>query len=159
MRDDPPISTPARMLGFAGLLPQLLALLLTATRIDPAMGAMIALAYAVLIVSFLGGIWWGFAMRCGATRQPQMAVLAVAPTLTAFALVLARLLGFRTDWTLLAIAVVLMLTLVIDRMFVEDGIAPPGWMGLRTPLSLGLALLTLATAIVAPAHILISYSN
>jgi hypothetical protein len=158
MRDDPPISVPARMLGFAGLLPQLLALLLTATGIDPAMGALIALAYAVLIVSFLGGIWWGFAMRTRA-RQPQMAFLAVAPTLTAFALVLARLMGFASDLTLVAIAIVLMLTLLIDRMFVEDAIAPPGWMGLRVPLSVGLALLTLATAAVAPDHIAITYSN
>lgn len=158
MRDDPPITVPARMLGFAGLLPQLLALLLTATGIDPAMGAIIALAYAVLIVSFLGGIWWGFAMR-NRERQPQMTFLAVAPTLTAFALVLARLMGFPSDLTLVAIAIVLMLTLLIDRMFVEDAIAPPGWMGLRVPLSLGLALLTFATAVVAPDHIAITYSN
>ena len=158
MRDDPPISTTARMLGFAGLLPQLFALLLTATRVDPALGAMTALAYAVLIVSFLGGIWWGFAMRAG-ERQPQMAFLAVAPTLAAFALIVARLLGFRADWALVAIAVVLMLTLVVDRLFVDDAVAPPGWMGLRVPLTIGLAILTLATAAVAPDQILISYSN
>lgn len=158
MRDDPSISTAARMLGFAGLLPQLLALLLTATRIDPAMGSMMALAYAVLIVSFLGGIWWGFAMRTDA-RQPQLAFLAVAPTIVAFSLVVARLVGLRADWSLVAIAVVLMLTLVVDRLFVEDGVAPPGWMGLRVPLTVGLAVLTLATGAVAPERILITYSN
>lgn len=158
MHDDPPISTTARMLGFAGLLPQLLALLLTATRIDPALGSMMSLAYAVLIVSFLGGIWWGFAMRAD-ERQPQMAFLAVAPTLAAFALVVARLLGFRADLALVAIATVLMLTLLVDRLFVDDAIAPRGWMGLRVPLSVGLATLTIATAAAAPDQILISYSN
>ena len=158
MRDDPPISTPARLLGFAGLLPQLLALLLTATRIDAALGAMMALGYAMLIVSFLGGIWWGFAMRAG-ERQPQMAVLAVVPTVAAFALVVARLAGFRADWALVAIAVVLMLTLVVDRMFLEEGVAPPGWMGLRVPLTIGLAALTIAAGVAAPEHILITYSN
>lgn len=158
MRDDPPISTPARMLGFAGLIPQLLALLLTATHIDAALGAMMALGYAMLIVSFLGGIWWGFAMRAGA-RQPRMAALAVIPTVVAFALVVARLAGFRADWALVAIAAVLMLTLVVDRMFLEEGIAPPGWMGLRVPLTIGLAVLTIATGVVAPERILITYSN
>jgi hypothetical protein len=155
MQGDPPISAAARMLGFAGLLPQLLALLLTATRIDPALGAMVALGYAMLIVSFLGGIWWGFAMA----RQPAMAVLAVIPTLAAFALVVARMAGFRADWALVAIAVVLMLTLVVDRMFLEEGVAPPGWMGLRVPLTVGLAVLTIATGVAAPEHILITYSN
>jgi len=158
MNGDPPISTAARMLGFAGLLPQLLALLITATGVDPAMGAMTALAYAVLIVSFLGGIWWGFAMRTGA-RQPQLALLAVAPTLAAFALVVARMMGLRADWALAAIAAVLMLTLVVDRLFVDDAVAPPGWMGLRAPLTIGLAGLTLLTALAAPAEILISYSD
>lgn len=158
MQGDPPISTAARMLGFAGLLPQLLALLVTATGVDPAMGAMIAFAYAVLIVSFLGGIWWGFAMRSG-RRQPQLALLAVAPTLTAFALVVARMIGLRADWALAAIAAVLMLTLMVDRLFVDDSVAPPGWMGLRTPLTAGLAGLTLLTALVAPAEIMISYSS
>lgn len=158
MRDDPPISTPARLLGFAGLIPQLLALMLTATRIDPALGAMMALGYAMLIVSFLGGIWWGFAMRAE-ERQPQMAALAVVPTVVAFALVVARLAGFRADWGLVAIAVVLMLTLVVDRMFLEEGVAPPGWMGLRVPLTIALAALTIATGVVAPEHILITYSN
>ena len=158
MRDDPPISAAARMLGFAGLLPQLLALLLTATGIDPALGALMALGYATLIVSFLGGIWWGFAMRAG-ERQPRMALLAVAPTVAAFALVVARMTGFRADWALVAIAVVLMLTLIVDRMFLEEGVAPSGWMGLRVPLSIGLAALTIATGVVAPEHILITYSN
>ena len=158
MREDPPISAAARMLGFAGLLPQLLALLLSATRVDAPLGALMALGYAMLIVSFLGGIWWGFAMRAG-KRQPRMAALAVIPTIAAFALVVARMAGFRADWALVAIAVVLMLTLVVDRMFVEEGVAPPGWMGLRVPLSIGLAVLTVATGAAAPEQIAITYSN
>lgn len=158
MGDDPPISTPARMLAFAGLLPQLLALLVTATGANPPLGALAALAYATLIVSFLGGIWWGFAMRAG-ERQPAMALVAVSPPLAAFALIVARLAGLSADWALVAIAVVLMLTLLVDRLFVEDGIAPPGWMGLRVPLSLGLAVLTLATGAASPSHVVVTYSN
>lgn len=158
MREDPPISAAARMLGFAGLLPQLLALLLTATHVDAALGAIVATGYAMLIVSFLGGIWWGFAMRAS-VGQPRLAAVAVVPTIVGFALVVARIAGLRADWALVALAGVLILTLLVDRMFVDEGLAPNGWMGLRVPLSVGLAVLTLATAMVAPEHILISYSN
>lgn len=158
MREAPPISAPARLLGFSGLLPQLFALLIAATGIDPALGATMALAYAVLIVAFLGGIWWGFAMDAR-RRQPLLAGLAVAPALAAFALVVARAVGLRADLALVAISVVLMLTLLIDRLFGEEALAPPGWMGLRTPLTIGLAALTLATAAVAPERIQVIYSD
>ena len=38
------------------------------------------------------------------------------------------------------------LALLVDRALVRAGIAPPGWMALRVPLSLGLGVLTLAAA-------------
>lgn len=158
MQRGPPISPTARLIGIAGLLPQLGALMLTATRVDPVLGALIALGYATLIVSFLGGIWWGFAMRAGA-RQPALAALAVLPTLAAFALIVARMTGFSAPWALVAIAVVLMLTLLVDRRFEAEALAPPGWMGLRAPLSIGLALLTVTTGALAPAEIMLTYSN
>jgi hypothetical protein len=36
--------------------------------------------------------------------------------------------------------------LLVDRALVRAGIAPPGWMALRAPLSLGLGALTLVAA-------------
>jgi hypothetical protein len=39
-----------------------------------------------------------------------------------------------------------MLTLPVDRRLVATGEAPTGWMGLRVPLSLGLATLTILAA-------------
>jgi hypothetical protein len=36
--------------------------------------------------------------------------------------------------------------LLVDRTLVRDGIAPPGWMALRVPLSLGLGILTMLAA-------------
>jgi hypothetical protein len=36
--------------------------------------------------------------------------------------------------------------LLVDRALVRSGIAPPGWMALRVPLSLGLGVLTMLAA-------------
>ena len=62
MFEHPPLSRRARLLGYAGQLPQVFALILLA---DPET-RWIALAggcgYAALIFSFLGGIWWGIAV-------------------------------------------------------------------------------------------------
>lgn len=152
------ISTTARMLGFAGLLPQLLALLLIATGIDAALGALLAFGYAVLIVSFLGGVWWGMAMR-DRRQQPRIAAIAVAPTLIGFALIIARLFGLRSDAALILLGMVVLLTLLIDRMLVSDDHAPPGWMGLRVPLSIGLGALTILSGVIAPADVALAYSS
>lgn len=157
MTAGPPISTAARMLGIAGLLPQLGALLLIATGVDRALGTLMAFAYAVVILSFLGGISWGFAMRSGAD-QPRLAVLTITPTLAAFVLVIARVSGLRADWALIAVGVLLILTLLLDRNFAERGVTPPGWMGLRIPLSLTLGGLTILAGCLAPATIAIVYS-
>ena len=50
----------ASLLGYAGLLPPIIAV--AVRLIDPAKGGMmlaLALFYAALILSFLGGMWWG----------------------------------------------------------------------------------------------------
>ena len=154
----PPISTAARMLGIAGLLPQLGALLLIATGVDRALGTLMAFAYAVVILSFLGGISWGFAMRSSAD-QARLAALTVAPTLTAFVLVIARVAaGLRADWALIAVGILLIVTLVLDRGFTDRGVTPPGWMGLRIPLSLTLGGLTILAGCLAPASVAVVYS-
>lgn len=153
-----PISPVARMLGFAGLLPQLAALLLVATTLDAALGTLMALAYAVVILSFIGGIWWGFAMRRGPGSE-ALAVIAVVPTLIGSALVLMRIGGLPADLTLIALGCVLLLTLLVDRRLVRDGDAPPGWMGLRVPLSMGLGALTILAGIFAPPTVTLIYAN
>ncbi|WP_375288332.1 DUF3429 domain-containing protein [Sphingomonas sp.] len=152
------ISTTARLLGFAGLVPQLIAVLLIATGIDAALGTLLAFGYAVLIVSFLGGIWWGIAMQDG-RGQPRIAAIAVLPTLVGFALMIARILGLQSDLALVLLGIVVMLTLLIDRMLVSEDQAPPGWMGLRVPLSLGLGALTILAGVLAPVDVALVYSS
>lgn len=144
-RPEPSVGRAARLLGAAGLLPQFAALVLQAQNPGGEAGRILAFGYASLILSFLGGIWWGFAMR-RLDRQRVLAIVAVVPSLVPVALAPAIVyLGWR--WGLVGLAVALMLTLVVDRRLVERGDAPDGWMGLRVPLSGGLALLTLIAGV------------
>lgn len=136
------VSPTARLLGFAGLLPQLTAVALIASGVDRIGGAWLALGYGGLILSFLGGIWWGFAMR-RSDGQGALAVVAVVPSLVALALGIVAVVRVATDWSLVALGSAIMLTLLVDRRLAALREAPAGWMGLRVPLSLGLGVLTI----------------
>jgi peptidoglycan/LPS O-acetylase OafA/YrhL len=138
-------------LGFAGLLPQMAATVLALGR--DAVAPVVALAYGLLILSFLGGMWWGFAMRrADDPAQGRLALVAVVPSLAALAIAIATFHTGRLDWGLVATGVALFLTLPVDRSLTRDGDAPADWMRLRVPLSVGLGALTILTGwIVAPA--------
>jgi hypothetical protein len=145
MPSPPPLPQLARKLGYAGLLPQLamVAVLLQGRLEERFIALSIAYAYAALILSFLGGLWWGLAAR--AERAPTwLWYAAVAPSLIALASAWPWAVG--EPWpgpSLVVLGVTLIGSLTVDRALARDGIAPPGWMSLRLPLSLGLGLLTL----------------
>ncbi len=149
----------AKLLGFAGLLPQgaavLLMLLARGSYGDlggllTLAGYGIAVAYGALILSFLGGIWWGYAMRREG-GQGALAVLAVVPSLVAFACMIAAVWTLPHEpspWPALVLGSAIMLTLPVDRRLVRDGEAPANWMSLRVPLSVGLGSLTIAAGVI-----------
>jgi hypothetical protein len=139
---------PAIVLGAAGLLPLLIALFVRlAAGADPdtplagKIGGL-AITYSAMILSFLGGIWWGVASaRAGEAEQPRLLVIAVAPTILA-----ALLFGLSADMpvvcsTLLGLAIAL--TPLVDRMLDRRKLVPAWWMNLRLPLSLALGALTI----------------
>lgn len=138
----------ARALGFAGLLPQaaLVALIAVGRPAFHDLPPVVAFLYAGLILSFLGGMWWGFAMRRSA-GQGVLAILAVVPSLLPLAL--APLGTVSTAWPLIGLGIAILLTLFVDRRLVATGEAPEGWMALRVPLSLGLGALTIAAGLLA----------
>ncbi|MEG3145560.1 DUF3429 domain-containing protein [Sphingomonas sp. RT2P30] len=142
----PPI---ARRLGYAGLLPQLaMVAVLLQGRLDERFIALsIAYAYAALILSFLGGLWWGLAAR--AERPPTwLWFAAVAPSLIALASAWPWAVG--EPWpapSLILLGVALIGSLAVDRALVRAAIAPSGWLRLRLPLSLGLGALTMVAAL------------
>lgn len=140
---------PARLLGLAGLLPQLAAVAVLLSRDPDLRFAAIALGYAygALILSFLGGLWWGLAARA----EPAPAwlwVAAVAPSLVAVGSAVPWAVG--GEWpgpSLVILGAALIAALGVDRRLQTIGIAPPWWLALRIPLSVGLGTLTIVIAL------------
>jgi hypothetical protein len=140
----PPV---ARWLGLAGLVPAGAAVamvLLPAAAEWRYLAVSAGAIYAALILSFLGGAWWGLAARSGAAVPAGTWVLAVLPSLSAWALLIAL-----APARIVALGVLLILCLMVDRLLVAQGVAPGWWMQLRIPLSLALGALTILLGVLA----------
>lgn len=138
----------ARALGAAGLLPQIMVVLVLLSHNSELRFSALALgyAYAALILSFLGGLWWGLAARAQ-TPPAWLWIAAVAPSLVALASAVPWATG--EPWpgpSLYVLGFGLIASLGVDWLLVRSEIAPAWWMGLRMPLSLGLGGLTLLVA-------------
>ena len=137
----------ALMLGLAGLLPQVAACILALTNNDLAMyGLVSGFAYAALIFSFIGGVWWGQALATP-TRHAWIFVAAICPSLISW--IAALLLFSNLKWwpyAIGAVAVGLLLSPLIDLQISKVLVQPRGWMKLRLTLSIGLGSLTLILA-------------
>jgi hypothetical protein len=136
--------------GFAGLLPQVIALFLVATDSEQRWSALaVGYAYAALIFSFLGGVWWGQALSMKAVPGWIYAV-AVAPSLIALATYVPWVIGWTWPGpSLVVLGVCLILSPLVDRAIGRSATLPAGWMRLRIMLSAGLGGLTLMLAWVA----------
>ncbi len=143
------VPVPALVLGAAGLLPPLLAIfvrLAAGGNVELAHFAMlIGLGYVSLILSFLGGIWWGVAAaRLPGERIGPLIAVSVLPSLAALAL------QILSNWfpgpSVVLLALALLATLLVDRRLAADALVPRWWLRLRVPLSCGLAAMTLGLA-------------
>lgn len=138
-----------RWLGLAGLLPQLAAVAVVLSGDIALRFSALAMgyAYAALILSFLGGLWWGIAAR--ADRPPEWIwVAAIIPSLIALASAVPWAVG--QTWpgpSLVILGAALIAALAVDRALARLDLTPPWWMSLRIPLSLGLGALTLVLAV------------
>lgn len=147
------VPSTARWLGLAGVLPQL-GCLAYAWSGDPAWAGAARMAgglYAGLILSFLGGTWWGIAAAAPAAEgRGQLGwvwVAAVTPCLIAFGAGLWWIARPDQPQPVLAVlAFALLASPLVDSRLVSLALAPPWWTGLRWPLSLLLGLATLAMA-------------
>ncbi len=137
----------ALRLGIAGLLPQAVAVFLVLTDPEQRWAALaVGYAYAALIFSFLGGVWWGQTLV--AKILPDWIYLAaVAPSLIALGTYIPWVIG--ADWpgpSLVILGICLILSPLIDRAIGRSVTLPEGWMRLRLILSSGLGVLTLLLA-------------
>ncbi|WP_234026448.1 DUF3429 domain-containing protein [Qipengyuania thermophila] len=139
-------------LGWAGLLPQLACA--AAVWAGPPEWRYAALAiawgYAALILSFLGGLWWGLAAAADHRHEPvptSLWIAAVAPSLLALATYLPWVFGLQWPGpSLVVLALALAASPLVDRRLARHH-APRWWMRLRWPLSEGLAAATLLVAL------------
>jgi len=130
-----PPSRLAQRLGYLGLAPFALgALLVWVVRADALPYAAQALsAWAALVVSFLGGIHWGLAMRRSAPL-PRWLWSGMAPVLVAWIAVMMP----AASGLVLSGAMLLAGWLVDRRLYVEHGVG--AWLTLRFRLSAGAAM-------------------
>lgn len=134
----------AWLLGLAGLLPFAGAALAVHAAPEAwtgfAKGTLIA--YGAVILSFLGAVHWGFALRApeseSAANQGRL-MLGVMPALIGW---VAMLLPEMPALLLLAGAI--LATAGVEQAAVTRGLVAPGYMRLRWVLSLGAALCLVA---------------
>lgn len=145
------IPTAPRLLGLAGLLPPLV--LTMATLFGPLewkwSALAVAYAYAALIFSFLGGIWWGLAAAHNGAPGWIYAA-AVLPSLIALVTYVPWILGL--SWpgpSMLLLGLCIIGSPLVDRRLVAAGIESTWLLSLRWILSVGLGVLTLTMAVVA----------
>jgi hypothetical protein len=131
------VPLPALLLGVAGLIPP--AVLTVVALLDlglfaPSMPGFVR-TYAAVILSFLGGSWWGFACR---EERPSwlLLILGVVAALAGWAAIF----WFYPPSALFALVAALLVSLAVDALLVRRDLAPRWWMRLRVPLSVGLAL-------------------
>lgn len=149
MFDQPSLDARARVLGYAGQVPQVLAVVLLTDLETRWIGLAGGFGYAALIFSFLGGVWWGVAVS-----HPQaprwIYVAAVLPSLIALAAYLPWIFGWVWPGpSLVVIGLCLILSPAVDREMALQLPLPDGWVALRSRLSVGLGLLTLLLAAAA----------
>ncbi len=146
------LTMPARVLGYAGLLPQIICLAMILAGHEWRYAALAGgFAYAAAIFSFLGGVWWGQAIaggREGKAATTGAYLVAVMPSLIAVSLFLPWTLGW--EWpgpALLYLGALILTSPLVDRAL---GYAAPDFLRLRWHLSIGLGALTIALGLVAP---------
>lgn len=137
----PAPSATALLLGRAGLLPFALGAVATGVMSGEWRALVVAAltAYGALIVSFLGGMHWGLALR---QTAPQRSLLGwgVVPSLLAWpALLMPPAVGLA--W----LGAVLIVCYAVDRrVFAQQGVS--AWLGLRLQLTAVASLSCLAAA-------------
>jgi hypothetical protein len=142
---DGPVPPAAVALGVAGLLPLLLGVPLALNKPDIFginFGTLVE-TYAALILSFIGGIHWGFVSVALARDpdDPSGPLLLTASVLPALAGWIALFLPGRLGPLLLLLAFASLL--VMDRRVVQRGLAPRWWLWLRTRLTIAIVFLLL----------------
>jgi Protein of unknown function (DUF3429) len=134
----------ATLLGICGLIP-LIACGIAALGLEGDRAVLALVAYGAVVLAFLGGVHWGFALTdLDGRGERQRLVLGVLPALVGWiALLLTIAVQAEAGLTLLLLGF-LGITIVEGRAR-KAGLVPPGYMRLRYGLS---AVIILVLAVV-----------
>jgi hypothetical protein len=127
-----------RLLGLSGILPQL-ACIGYALVFEASFAGQAGLAYAAVILSFLGGLWWMAALLSD-LRDPTPYVVAVLPSLIGWGAMLWPAGGL---WL---VALCLLASPLVDISLSRRIALPKVWLRLRWQMASGLGLTTLTLA-------------
>jgi len=135
------------MLGAAGALPFIaLAIAAWSTGGAVANGTVSAvIAYGAVILSFIGGVHWGFASGpmaadgSSAAMTPLL-VASVLPSLVAWVALM-----LPAPWSTAVLGIAFVAVLPLDRWAMAQSLAPNWWMRLRLPLTVAVAALLFIT--------------
>ncbi len=122
-------------LGLGGLLPFVGCALATTVPAYQGVAQTVMLAYAAVILSFLGAVHWGLVMSSDNPHRPGLRlVFGVVPSLIGWA---ALLVGQFGDMSLgLGLAAIgFVATIIVERDWNRAGLLPPGYLNLRMLLS------------------------
>ena len=155
-----PLPLLALLLGIAGLIPffacGLLALRPAGDAVD-ARGLLALIAYGAVILAFLGGVHWGFALPdpSGRAERPRLA-LGVVPSLVGWVALLIAV-ADAADIALAVLALGFAGTTIIEARATRAGLMPRGYMTLRYGLSATVVFVLLMVLIlrVLGGHILL----
>lgn len=129
-------------MGLSGILPQLACIGL-ALSYDAVFAAEAGLAYAAIILSFLGGMWWIQGLLAG-SRSKAVYVIAVLPSLIGWGAMLLPSGG------LVVVALCLLASPLVDRNLLRLSTLPEGWISLRWQMASGLGLASIVLALIVP---------
>ncbi|MEM6680643.1 MAG: DUF3429 domain-containing protein [Pseudomonadota bacterium] len=139
----------ARYLGFSGLIPVIFGVLLAVfhpARDIQLIATAVTLAYGGIILSFIGGAWWGLAVKSDTGALTGWLIASVLPSLYAWGVVAIAWIAAAYMYASLMMAAGFVFALLVDRRLSLTGQAPAWWMRLRNPLSAAMGLLFLALA-------------
>ena len=141
-----PLPIIAVLLGLAGLIP-FLGCGLLALGAEGERGMMALAAYGAVILAFLGGVHWGFALQdpTGTAERKRLS-LGVVPSLTGWVALLLAV-AVRPDFGVALLLAGFIAIIVVEVRAHRAGLMPRGYLNLRYGLS-AVVILVLAIVLV-----------
>ncbi len=136
----------AKLLGYFGVIPFVALALCLVAGVDlnaygVENGVQLLLAYAAIIISFIGAVHWGIALNSAAESQARLYTYSVVPALLAWAWWF-----LSAKFALIGMAVTVVALYFIDRQWLKD-IVPVAYLTMRLHLTIVVSLSLLLAAI------------